>query len=243
MGEALIKGLVARGHQVVVVSHFPQRNPIANYTDISLVGSAKIAVEDTPLDNVGTGNVMFSIGMLSGMAIETCEKTLAFHSVQKLLKSDEKFDLIITELFNTDCMLGFIHKFKVPFIAIATSVLMPWGRTRFANPDNPSYIPNHFLPYSDRMTFKERFLNFLYQEGLQWAYHFYMDMPTQKIARKYFGESLPPLADIAKNTSLLLINSHFSINQPRPFVSNVIEVGGIHLTPPKDLPKVSLSVK
>ncbi|KAJ9574468.1 hypothetical protein L9F63_008356, partial [Diploptera punctata] len=237
MGEALAKGLVARGHEVVVVSHFPQAQPFPNYTDISIAGSMMPAVEDTPLDNVGTGSVTLSIDMLSGMAVETCENTLSFPSVQKLMQSNENFDLIITEFFNTDCFLGFVHKFKAPFISIATSVMMPWGRSRFGYPDNPSYIPNHFLPHSDKMSFVERFVNFIYQESLQWVYHFYMNLPTQEIARKYFGESLPPLADIAKNTSLLLINTHFSINQPRPFPPNVIEVGGIHLTSPKQLPK------
>jgi glucuronosyltransferase len=238
MQEALMKGLAARGHEVFVVSHFPQDHSVPDYTDISLVGSMKVAVEDTPLDNVGTGDVMMNANMLADMAVETCEKTLSFPPIQKLIESEEKFDLIITELFNTDCMLGFVHKFKVPFIAIGTSVMMPWGNARFGNPDNPSYIPHHFLPHSDRMSFSERLLNAVCQVSVQWAYHFLMDTPTERIARRYFGDSLPPLADIARNTSLLLLNTHFSMNQPRPLVPQIIEVGGLHLPLPKPLPEV-----
>ncbi|XP_069681767.1 UDP-glycosyltransferase UGT5-like [Periplaneta americana] len=237
MGEALLKGLAARGHHVTVVSHFPQKNPIPNFKDISLVGATTVAVEQIQLVNVGTGNIPFTINMLATMAMDVCETTLPAAPIQELMKSQEKYDLIITELFNTDCMFGFVHKFKVPFISIATSVLMPWSSERFANPENPSYIPHHFLGHSDRMTFFERMLNVFYQETTKWAYHKYMDIPTQKIARKYFGESLPPLADIARNTSLLLVNSHFSLNQPRPFVPNIVEVGGMHITPPKPLPQ------
>jgi glucuronosyltransferase len=35
MFEALLKELAARGHQVFVVGHFPQKKPIPNYIDIS----------------------------------------------------------------------------------------------------------------------------------------------------------------------------------------------------------------
>ena len=233
-----MKGLAARGHQVFVVSHFPQAHTVPNYTDISLVGSMKYAVEDKPLENIGNGDVLLSINALADMAVETCEKTLSFPRIQRLITSGEKFDLIIDEPFNTDCMLGFVHKFKVPFITIATSVMMPWVNERFGNPDNPSYIPHHFLAHTDQMSFSERIANTVYQMSAKWAYHFLMDMPTQRIARRYFGDSLPPLADIARNTSLLLLNSHFSMNQPRPLVPQIAEVGGLHLSPPAPLPAV-----
>lgn len=236
-----MKGLADRGHQVFVVNHFPQEVPVPNYTDISLVGSMRNAVEDTPLENVGNGDVMANVNMLANMAVEICDRILSFPSVQELINSEEKFDLIITELFNTDCMLGFVHKFKAPFIALGTSVMMPWGNERFGNPNNPSYIPHHFLPHSDRMSFGERLVNAVYQKGVQWAYHFFMDLPSQRIARRYFGASLPALADIARNTSLLLLNTHFSMNQPRPFVPQIVEVGGMHLPSPKPLPEVTTS--
>lgn len=238
MGEALMKGLAARGHQVFVVNHFPQAHAVPNYTDISLVGSMTNAVEDTSLENVGNGDVLEHFNVLTNLAVETCEKILSFPRIQRLISSEEKFDLIIVELFITDCMLGFVHKFDVPFIAVGTSVMMPWGYERFSNPDNPSYIPHHFLAHTDRMSFSERIANTAYQASAKWAYHFLMDMPTQRIARRYFGDSLPPLADIARNTSLLLLNTHFSMNQPRPLVPQIVEVGGLHLSPPAPLPKV-----
>jgi len=233
-----MKGLAARGHQVFVVNHFPQAHTVPNYTDISLVGSMRNAVGVKHLEHVGNGDVRPTFYQLEIRAVEMCEKILSFPRIQRLITTEEKFDLIIVEQFNTDCMLGFVHKFKVPFIAIATSVMLPWDNERFGNPDNPSYIPNFFLAHTDRMSFNERIANTVYQTGTNWAYHFLMNMPTQRIARRYFGDSLPPLADIAKNTSLLLMNTHFSMNQPRPLVPQIVEVGGLHLSPPTPLPEV-----
>jgi glucuronosyltransferase len=240
MAEALMKGLAAKGHQVTMISNFPQKTPIPNYRDISLVGSMPDFVSQVPVDLVATGHVHTTIGMLAYMAYVNCENTMEFPAMKKFIAANEKFDLIITELFNTDCFLGYVYKQNTPFIALSTSVMMPWAHARFGNPDNPSYMGNHFLYHGYKMTFTERLINALYEEGLKLVYKFMFEKPAYELAKKYFGESLPPLSEIAKNTSLLLVNSHFSLNQPRPLVPNIVEVGGIHLKPPEyKLTKVS----
>ena len=43
--------------------------------------------------------------------------------------------------------------------------------------------------------------------------------------------------DQMKNVSLVLVNHHFSTSSIRPFVANMIEIGGIHVEPVKELPK------
>lgn len=50
MGEALLRGLAARGHQVDVLSHFPLKNPPPNYRDISLVGTIPSSNNNLTLD-------------------------------------------------------------------------------------------------------------------------------------------------------------------------------------------------
>jgi glucuronosyltransferase len=239
MAEALLKGLAARGHQVTMISHFPQKTPIPNYRDISLVGSMPEFVSQIPMDAIATGYVHTTISFLAYMGYVNCENTMEFPAMKKFIAQNEKFDLIITEVFNTDCLLGYIYRQNTPFIGLSSSVMMPWAHARFGNPDNPSYMGNHFLFHANEMTFPERIINVLYEEGLKVVYYFMFEKPAYELAKKYFGQSLPPLSDIARNTSLLLVNSHFSVNQPRPLVPNIVEVGGIHLTPPEGkLPKV-----
>jgi glucuronosyltransferase len=238
MSETLMKGLASRGHEVVVISHFPQKALITNYTDISLVGSMPNVISTVPVDDIATGYVYTTLKFIFSLAITGCEKTLSHPPVLNLINSEEKFDLVITELFNTDCYVGFAHKFQVPFISISTTINLPWGNERFANPDNPSYIGKVLLSHSDRMSFIERVVNTLYLKIACWAYHYLSDVPSQDIARKYFGQSLPPLVDIVRNTSLVLVNRHFSVNKPLPNLPVVIEVGGLHVQAPKKLPEV-----
>lgn len=64
-------------------------------------------------------------------------------------------------------------------------------------------------------------------------------MVTDKITREFFGPDLPDINDLVYNTSLILVNSHFSIFTSRPTVPNFIEVGGLHIKPPEPLSKVS----
>jgi glucuronosyltransferase len=234
-----LKKLAARGHDVIIVSHFPQENPVPNITDISIKGSVPIApTQALSFKDVESIGLIANRVALSYMAELHCESILQLAKVQELV--NEKFDLVITELFNTDCFMGLIHILRTPFIYFSSSVLMPWANDRFGNPDNPSYIPNLFHPHNDKMDFLERLLNAVGTAVDKWIlYPLLFDRPGRNTAEKHLGRELPPLADIAKRGSLILVNSHFSLTKARPLVPSVIEVGGIHIdNSSKKLPQV-----
>ncbi|KAJ4448257.1 hypothetical protein ANN_10271 [Periplaneta americana] len=233
-----LQQLAARGHDVVVVSHFPQDTPFPNLTDISVKGSVETpSVQFISFQMADSDGIIGNIVILRELAQLHCESILPLPQVQQL--RNRKFDLIITELFNVDCFLGLVHGFNTPFIYFSSSLLLPWANERIGNPDNPSYIPNLFLPYSDRMNFVERLGNTFHTLFITWIlYPIFFIRPGQFTAEKHLQVSLPPLDDIAKRASLILVNGHFPINKPRPLVPAVIEVGGIHINkPPKNLPK------
>lgn len=73
---------------------------------------------------------------------------------------------------------------------------------------------------------------------LCYSYNFVSTRKSDKIAKNFFGADLPDLEDLAYQTNLFLVNSHFSLNQARPTVPNFIEVGGLHIKQPKPLPEV-----
>jgi glucuronosyltransferase len=237
MFETLLKALAARGHDVVVVSHFPQNSPVKNYTDISISGFSVRFNNSLNITMLGKGHDLFSFRLIRN-SVETCKLVLGHRNVETLLKSEEKFDLIINEIFGSDCFLGFVHKFKAPQISLISSVSFPWLNDRTGNPDHPAYIPNYYSAYTDRMTFWERLRNTLQVEIIKWVYYYFSELPTHRMASKYFGNDLPALSDIARNVSLVLVNSHFSLNYPRPTVPIVVEVGGLHIQSPSKLPQV-----
>ena len=234
-----LKKLAARGHDVVVVSHFPQEQPVSNITDISIKGSVPIASTYVLTFKEVESEASVSNSMsLSYLAEIHCTSILQLAKIRELV--NERFDLVITELFITDCLLGLIHILRTPFIYFSSSVLMPWANDRFGNPDNPSYIPKVFQPYSDKMDFLERLLNAVSTIVDKWiVYPLLIDLPRRHTGEKHLGIEIPPLADIAKRGNLILVNSHFSLTKARPLVPAVVEVGGIHIDKPaKKLPQV-----
>lgn len=97
--------------------------------------------------------------VLNNCGIDLCQIILNTEQAKKLKESDTKYDLLITEIFGTDCMLGFAHHFNIPTINIISSVMLPWGNDRIGNPDNPSYISNYFLHFSSPLNLVQRLIN------------------------------------------------------------------------------------
>lgn len=177
--------------------------------------------------------------VLAYFGYQSCAAGLSSKQIQDFLKANQTFDLIAMEYFNTDCFLGFAHKFKAPVISIGSCSLMPWHNHRFGNPDNPAYIPVNLMRHSDRMSFFERVENtvaYVYNGVVSFLF---MEIPGNMLAKRYFGDDVPDLRELAYNTSLMLENVHFSLTLPRPQVPNIIDVGGIHIGKTKPLPEVS----
>jgi hypothetical protein len=102
----------------VVVSHFPRKTPLANYTDISLY--------DPSLDLNNKLDFKLFEGLLKYIPfpeivqlyilLEEYKDTFSVQGFRDLLRSQPKFDLVLTENFNTDAFLAVPYKLNVPFI-------------------------------------------------------------------------------------------------------------------------------
>ncbi|PSN55501.1 hypothetical protein C0J52_02581 [Blattella germanica] len=236
--EPYVKELANRGHEVVVVSHFPQKNPVPNLKDISLVGSLDVdATDRVDMDKLFGFKFLSTAYKELNQLSESCNKTLAFHAVQDLYRSKKHFDLVIVESFNTDCVLPVAHKFNAPIIGISSSTVFPWTDYRMGNPRNPAYVPSMFTTYSDKMSFSQRLKNAILEGIYLLSFSVADGVIVQNFVNQNFGENAPILSDIARNTSLVLLNTHFTLNRPRPLLPNVVEVGGLHIKPAKKLPK------
>lgn len=152
--EPLLKELTEKGHQVTVVSFFPQENPPTNFTDVSLEGIAEIRKEAINLQVFEKSNniinilglnlfltQIFAIQPLTDMALNICSGMVRFEPLKKVLNDD--YDVVIVENFNSDCVLGLLHVYgiKAPVISMASCPLLQWSYSRMGLTDNPSYVP------------------------------------------------------------------------------------------------------
>lgn len=234
----LLEGLALRGHEVTVVSYFPRDNrsepSLPNYRDISLLGDGSevfVNIVDLNMIHHSPISVISELMLLRQWGLESCRQGLANAGVRRLIESDESFDLILTEGFNSDCFLGFVHRFEAPFLSLSSHQLMPWVNQRLANEDNPSYIPTVFNGYGPAMSFRERLVNAVTVPFLKVFYEIAFNGPMQAIVEEAFGPGVPALREIARNTSAVLVNTHFTLHGFKPDVPNVVEVGGLHISP------------
>nr|CAD7597665.1 unnamed protein product [Timema genevievae] len=241
--RAVMKELAHRGHEIVVITPYPMRDPsIKNYTEIDVSFMKKEwknrfnfvagrSSKETPQEMMTN---LFDFGG------HLCEMMLSHPEVAELIsteKTDQHFDLVFMQWFMTPGIYGFVHRFKVPFIGIASFPGFGIGHDSVGNPNLPAYVPEVFLPYSGEMTIFERAHSMIYLLWLK--YHFYYTViPKQDaIARKHFGESMPYLGDLHFQPSMLFVTTDFIFHNPRPNVPAVVQLSGLHINKPKPLPK------
>ncbi|KAG8228489.1 UDP-glycosyltransferase [Ladona fulva] len=236
---ALSRELALRGHTVKAITPYPISNRPANYTEIN-VAEVLLPYFKTPkVDD--EGGVLEVFKLLLRVSKGICNGVLEMPEVQDLIKSAQSgdgYDLIINSMFYCDCFYAFAHVFNAPLVLISPAGSFPVTDQIVGNPAPPSFVPNIFSSFSDHMTFLERAQNAM-MDFITIAFHRFVIYPTLNAEmKKGFGESVPTIQEIEKErVSLVLLNSHHSILYPRPLNPNVVEVGGMHVKPPKPLPQ------
>ncbi|XP_044271529.1 UDP-glycosyltransferase UGT5-like [Tribolium madens] len=236
LGFRLAKELADRGHQVTVINPYPQKTPIKNYKDISVEEHVEF-IEELKKNLFGMNNMGFvsNINFLLMMCSNLTERTFINKNVQQLLNSEEIFDLVITEHFLNEAHFGLAHHFKAPLVVVSPGAANSLTNHLTANPSPSSYVPNIMTGFTSHMNFWQRTTNFLANivyDGMREV----IMMPIQrKLFKKYIKSDLE-LDDVLFNASIVLTNSHISVQDAVPHVPNMIEIGGFHVKPPKKLP-------
>lgn len=172
------------------------------------------------------------------------EMALNSTEIQKFLKSDHNFDVVICEQFFEEAFYILAHKYQAPLVLVTTFGNSMRCNIAMRNPAQLSTVISEFLNVEDPNSFWGRLRNgyFVFYEFFWWKFWF---LPKQEeLIKKYIPnlpEPVPRLYDIQTNVSLLLINSHFSVDPPVAYLPNIVEIGGVHLSKSdSELPEVSL---
>lgn len=237
--EPYLRELARRGHDVTVISHFPQKQAVKNYTDISLAGSVKILEDALPIER-SYATLVNIIHFIIGKGTENCRQLLANKEVQDLWKRKANFDVVLVEQFNSDCSLGLAHKLGAPVVGLTSHTPMPWHYNRFGMPYNPSYVPFMFFGAGTKPTLYQRIEIIVFNAYFNTVYTWLSQRIDQNTLAEYF-DSVPPLEELGKEIKLYLIYRNLALFGSSMAPQNVKEVGGYHVAAPKPLPNVSIS--
>jgi UDP:flavonoid glycosyltransferase YjiC (YdhE family) len=242
LGSSLLRELAERGHDVTMISCFSEKEPPKNgtYRDVVVSGLLEAIQEKHKgktmnMFDIETSDPFTTTVFMGFMMPQLMEMILKDKNVQKLINSNEKFDVVIVEQFLNDAQKALSTHFGAPLITFNTVGPNFWINPLVGNPSPLSYVPDMMLDYTAPMTFFQRLLNTLLYVFNELFYNLYMFPQQNKMLKKHLPNG-PDLYDVLYNTSIVLLNSHSSINQAVPHVPNMIEIGGFHVKPPKKLP-------
>ncbi|KAF2881572.1 hypothetical protein ILUMI_24607 [Ignelater luminosus] len=215
LGSTLSKALANRGHHITMLSPFLLETPIKNYEQIKITGIMEKFDSALPL-NLSTSSILN----------EMYDLYFSDPFLTELLASNRTFDLVILSWVTNEAFLAIPYHFGA-----AAVICSPLGGSKLTNyvtrNSAPySYVPFVFGRFPRKMNFFQRVSNIVTSIGF--------DVDTisrgddEGYRQKYFPDA-PSIWEIVKNISLVLLNSHYSIENPRPYVPNMIQIGTFHL--------------
>ncbi|CAH0559904.1 unnamed protein product [Brassicogethes aeneus] len=235
--QPIWKELSLRGHEVTVITPDPLKDPnLVNLTEIDVSFTYK-DIKEYVQTNILHKSTIDSLTGLYDMMRNIEEDILKHEKVQQLLNDDDKhFDLVIMELFTT-IGFGFGSKYKAPVVGVTSLNGYIQIHESLGNPIHPALYAECFSTLGGDMTFFERLQNTAFFVWFKIYHHYYNNPRHDAIARKYFGEDMPYIGDLEKNISFALINTNAVMDYVKANVPAVIEIGQMHIKPPKPLPK------
>ncbi|XP_039303799.1 UDP-glucosyltransferase 2 isoform X1 [Solenopsis invicta] len=230
MFEPLMKGLVRKGHQIDVVTSFPLKKPYPNYTDIVTVPITLKLVNNMSyemMNNLISENQTHVVGTIGGN--DLC-KLLADSKIKELAQpKNPPYDAVLMEVFGAQCLGIIAYLLKVPLIGVSTTSLYPWLHQMVGQPENLAFVPNNMLTFTAPMNFWQRLYNVLRTLYDKWLFHYMTTREQTRLIRENFGPDMPGVRELERKVSLILINSHITLNGIHPTTPAVVDVGGLHV--------------
>ncbi|XP_070538287.1 UDP-glucuronosyltransferase 1A1-like [Ptychodera flava] len=230
--------LARHGHDITVLLPSCDQKPRGGRYKVKTIG-----VQMTPTELESTKDFLVkrvlhspsfaSLKKLSDNKAKVCQQMFDNPSDLNDLRGMRKFDLAILDTAST-CGLLFATYFEVPFVgfALTTAEANQWH-----GPVPTSYVPQSGSRLSDQMKFSERLHNsveYLVSDSIRDSveYSSYRSLQIEKDLSPHLT-----FQNIQSQAKLILWNSDFAIDFPRPLMPHVIPIGGVTAGPGKPLPK------
>ncbi|XP_065223759.1 UDP-glucosyltransferase 2-like isoform X2 [Planococcus citri] len=234
-----MKSLIDAGHDVTVVTSFPDQAMQENYTSVIDTSKDEIIHLSQPFTTVFARNAFTILGSAMNTEKSFCYKMMKLPEIQFALNSNEKlYDVIFVEIMLLyKCFLPIAAKLNIPVIGTETFKQKINADNSIGNPNHPGYIYFEGVPNKwDKETFLGRFNNVWNYIDVT-LYHYLYVIPCLKKFHQDHSQLLAPISKyMHMEPDLIFFNNHPSILS-RPLVPNAIEIGGIHTKQVKPLPK------
>ncbi|XP_050433225.1 UDP-glucosyltransferase 2-like isoform X6 [Adelges cooleyi] len=232
--RAVLRALTDRGHEVTVFTPFPDGDR-ANYTEVDLSNTVPIKLSmdfDFLVSNYGDPIKLIPQMVFIGKML--CDSIYIHDRMKHIMDTAGQgmhFDAVLAEPLGTDCVNALASKLGLPIIYLVPSPTLTYMERSFTgHVSNPAYVAHLFSYYgSPSKSFVQRFLN-----TVLYVYAAAQMQFDEIVHRARFPNPYDHLKPI--NPSIIFQNTHHVTEPPRPFPSNLVQIGGIHLSATKGIP-------
>uniref|UniRef100_A0AAG5DRT7 UDP-glycosyltransferases domain-containing protein n=1 Tax=Anopheles atroparvus TaxID=41427 RepID=A0AAG5DRT7_ANOAO len=237
--RAFMHGLIERGHQLTVMTTDPFAADHPNVTVIDWSFAYQIVHDNFDVVDMKQRNMNFYqiATQLRSLTRLFLEAQLAHPDVQALIRSrDAHFDVVIVEYYQFTPMYAFAELFNAPMIGITSIDSMGTCHEAMGNVMNVVAHPEMNHKFTRDLTFLQRVEAVL--SNLVIKYHI---MPTDfatfdRMIEQNFGSNMTRSAELMQRVDFLMINAEPSLGYVRPILPNTVQLGFMHIQPPKALP-------
>uniref|UniRef100_A0A1Y9HDJ0 UDP-glucuronosyltransferase n=1 Tax=Anopheles funestus TaxID=62324 RepID=A0A1Y9HDJ0_ANOFN len=226
--QALLKELAFRGHEVTMVSAFPLKRPPNNYRDVYVPIEDAFSTIMNDFMQGGSRNMLKLFPKIVRAAQDSSNVTINAPEFIRLAH-EEQFDLALVGFFMNSFIIGVGELFRCPTVLYFSA--SGSGLTNVVgNPAEVAAVPHMLLGPRNPMTFFDRVTNTILHgmEKIMLMYirhkeltYYESNFPAEEGFRSY--------DEAMRNVSLVMLNTYFSQYVPRPYLPNMVEVGGIQI--------------
>lgn len=236
--RAVLRALTDRGHMVTVFTPFVEGDR-DGYTevDVSEQMKARVGLNATFLfETFGTTRKLMKNMMRATRS--GCDTIYEQPRMADILEgvAARRFDLVFTEPLVSECVAYVATALRVPVLYVVPPPIITYlERSLTGHVPNPAAAGHVLSRRGVPKTFAERLANAaltVYCSAVTWYAEWQLRLANP---RPYDAVELV-------RPSLIFSNTHFITEPARPLSPEIVQIGGIHLTTPKQLPNVIIII-
>lgn len=236
--RAVTEKLLENGHKVTLLtthaSDFEKSHLNVSVIDLSFSIESHEKSLNEIYDKKTEGNAAFQ--MVDNQA-RMLEQQMNSEGVQRLLSDPtQKFDLLILETSGLSPYHAFADHFNTPVIGIVSSDAFNTGHEIMGNVASPIAHPDRILPFTVARSFTERLGSCILALAMKFLIIPRAATKQDPIVKKHFPRNTKTYVELVSNVDLQLVNTHPALGYIRPILPNTIQLGFLHIKPPKPLP-------
>ena len=152
------------------------------------------------------------------------------------------FDVIVADGTFNECVLPLVAILDAPLIYLTSLVPAPWLFDAMGMSLALDHVPHPLSNMADKMDVLERAWNVLTGWMTSFLYRWIVIPAVDRLARDHHLHRHLKMASVKeieeKYLSLMITNTHFSVNYQMPLPPAIVEAGGLHCRPGRPLPPV-----